>query len=156
MNGRTPNIMENKIISILKKNGWYENREIDITSILNYLKDEKYTIYNTQINFLKEFGNLEISFKDCNGNGHFIVINPIDVGLPEWAKQKYEIYINKKFILIGEVVCENTFLLMDKDLEIYGAYENEFIFLGKNFYVFLENFYLDKLIDWEIIKNFFE
>lgn len=148
--------MENKIISILKKNGWYENRESDITNILNYLKSEKYTICDTQINFLKEFGDLEISFKDCNENGHFISTNPIDVGLPEWAKQKYEMYINKKFILIGEVVCENTFLLMDNNLEMYGVYENEFIYLGKNFYDFLENFYFDKLMDWKIIDNFFD
>ncbi|MDE6777600.1 MAG: hypothetical protein K2J25_06615, partial [Oscillospiraceae bacterium] len=47
-----------------------------------------------------------------------------------------------------------TGLFITQDSKIYGAYEDEIVFWGNNFYESLENVYFDN-ISWEIIKDFF-
>lgn len=135
--------MQNNVITILKSSGWYEHREIDITPLLSYLKQNGYEFNEAQIDFFKEFSGLEI-FLRCKGNiNHTVKIDPMNPNIPSWAEVKYEekINFNKEYLYLGEFVGEDIFLVIDRDLKVYGMYYDGLALLGNNFYEFIENFY---------------
>ncbi|MBD5142490.1 MAG: hypothetical protein HDT22_02600 [Ruminococcus sp.] len=144
-----------KIVNdILVKGGWFEGRKVPIDDVINYWKKEKYPLYPDQINFIQEFHNLGLRFHNINGHQYHIEIDPLSNGVPSWALKKYIKYANANLVYFGEVVCQDTFLFITQDSKIYGAYEDEIVFWGNNFYESLENVYFDN-ISWEIMKDFF-
>ena len=145
----------NKIINdILIQSGWFEGRKVPIDDVINHWKNRKYPLYPNQINFIEEFHNLKFSFKNINNHRYIIDINPLRNDVPLWALKKYIEYVGANLVCFGEVVSQNTFLFITQDAKIYGAYEDEIVFWGNNFYESLENVYFDN-ISWEIIKGFF-
>lgn len=55
--------MEEKTKKILRKSGWYEERNIDISENLNLLKYKGFEIFDSAIDFMKNFGELEITIE---------------------------------------------------------------------------------------------
>lgn len=61
--------MEEKTIKILRKSGWYEERNIDISENLNLLKYKGFEIFDSAIDFMKNFGELNIIVKRMRMDG---------------------------------------------------------------------------------------
>lgn len=136
--------MNNIVISILKENGWYPNRIVNINLILQNWNNHKYIISKNQIRFIENIGNLKIEFINCKNKRYIIEIFPNDWSfLPEISKT-YEDYFGKKLIPIGEVCYQNIQLLIDKDIKIYGVFDEYGTLLGNNFFEFIENLYDNK------------
>ena len=146
----------NKIINnILIQSGWFNGRKVPINDIVNYWKNKKYTLYPNQISFIEEFNNLKLRFKNINNHNYTININPLVNDIPLFALKKYIEYANADLVCFGEIISQDTFLLITQDAKIYGAFEDEIVLMGNNFYDFLENLYIDKDILWHSIKNFY-
>ena len=147
----------NKIINnILIQSGWFNGRKVPINDIVNYWKNKKYTLYPNQISFIEEFNNLKLRFKNINNHNYTININPLVNDIPLFALKKYIAYANAELVCFGEIISQDTFLLITQDAKIYGAFEDEIVLMGNNFYDFLENLYIDKDILWHSIKNFYQ
>ena len=148
--------MNNIVISILKENGWYPDRIVNISLILQNWNNHKYIISKNQIKFIENIGNLKIEFINCTNKCYIIEISPNDWNfLPEILKT-YEDYFGKKLIPIGEVCYQNIQLLIDKDIKIYGVFDEYGTLLGNNFFEFIENLYDNKKIIWDIIESFYD
>ena len=146
----------NKIINnILIQSGWFNGRKVPINDIVNYWENKKYTLYPNQISFIEEFNNLKLRFKNINNHNYTININPLVNDIPLFALKKYIEYANADLVCFGEIISQDTFLLITQDAKIYGAFEDEIVLMGNNFYDFLENLYIDKDILWHSIKNFY-
>ncbi len=147
----------NKIINnILIQSGWFNGRKVPINDIVNYWENKKYTLYPNQISFIEEFNNLKLRFKNINNHNYTININPLVNDIPLFALKKYIEYANADLVCFGEIISQDTFLLITQDAKIYGAFEDEIVLMGNNFYDFLENLYIDKDILWHSIKNFYQ
>lgn len=137
----------NVIISILKESGWTTERNINIDSILSYFKNKGYLTTSAQQDFLRNFSNLEIVI---NGIGKYniktVQLFPCEYDVPKSFLKKYENYTKKRLIPIGGIECENLFLMMDSDLQIYGVFENYITFLGNNIFKVFEDLYENKKI----------
>lgn len=59
-------------------------------------------------------------------------------------------------IPIGEVCYQNIQLLIDKDIKIYGVFDEYGTLLGNNFFEFIEILYDNKKIIWNIIESFYD
>ena len=118
--------------------------------------NHKYIISKNQIKFIENIGNLKIEFINCKNKRYIIEIFPNDWNfLPEILKT-YEDYFEKKLIPIGEVCYQNIQLLIDKDIKIYGVFDEYGTLLGNNFFEFIENLYDNKKIIWNIIESFYD
>ena len=146
----------NKIINnILVQSGWFNGRKVPINDIVNYWENKKYTLYPSQISFIEEFNNLKLRFKNINNHNYTININPLVNDVPLFALKKYIEYASANLVCFGEIISQDTFLLITQDAKIYGAFEDEIVLMGNSFYEFLENLYIDKDIFWHSIKNFY-
>ncbi|EPY6471524.1 SUKH-3 domain-containing protein [Clostridium sporogenes] len=52
-------MLEEKVIKLLKKAGWYENRKIDITEQIKCFEDNGYEMFDAARDFLEQYGNLK-------------------------------------------------------------------------------------------------
>ncbi|KHD35431.1 hypothetical protein NL50_13075 [Clostridium acetobutylicum] len=53
-------MFEERVKKILKRAGWYENRNIDITAYIKVLENSEYEVFDAAKKFLQEFGELKI------------------------------------------------------------------------------------------------
>lgn len=61
--------MENKTIETLKKSGWYEERNINILENIVFLESKGFEIFDTALQFMKKFGELNIIVKRMRMDG---------------------------------------------------------------------------------------
>ncbi len=150
--------MNRVIFDILSQNGWTADRKIDITNILNYLKENNHSINQQQREFLKNFGELEIFFeaqkrpKHKFVNSYNIQIFPTEYGIYQHYLDLYEIYAKSALIPIGGISSYNTWLVLDTDLRIYGVFEYEIALLGENIFEVIENLYENREIYWDVVR----
>lgn len=148
--------MNNIVISILKENGWYPDRIVNTSLILQNWNNHKYIISKNQIKFIENIGNLKIEFINCKNKHYIIEIFPNYWDFLSEILKTYEDYFGKKLIPIGEVCYQNIQLLIDKDIKIYGVFDEYGTLLGNNFFEFIENLYDNKKIIWDIIESFYD
>ena len=147
--------MNSDVLTILQNNNWPPNRNIDISSILDYLKEKHFPpISKEQARFLKIFANMEITFQNINfSNTYTIRLFKEDYLISKYQIEKYQNYTHKILIPIGFIEYDDIFLLMDNDLKIYGAFECDIAFLGQNIFEVLDILYQDKEIIWNRIDD---
>ena len=143
------------VLKILKNNNWSPDRNIDISSILDYLKEKHFPpITKEQARFLKNFANMEICFENINSsNSYSIRFFKEDYLASKYWLEKYENYTGEQLLPIGFIEYDDIFLLMDNTLKIYGAFECDIAFLGENIFEVLEILYQDKKIIWNRIHD---
>lgn len=56
-------MLEEKVMKLLKRAGWYENRKIDITDQVKMLESSGYKVFDAAKKFMQEFGELDIIAK---------------------------------------------------------------------------------------------
>jgi hypothetical protein len=106
---------QNQVLNILKSNGWYENRKIDISKILSFWEKQNYPITNSHIKVVEEFGFLKIEF-----NNHYIDINPLKKYISKETLKVLENLWGTELIPIGQILYEDSFILIGSNERIYG------------------------------------
>jgi hypothetical protein len=131
--GKTVFSKETKMV--LRKNGWTQERKIDITKIVKYLEKEGYVVFEIVRDFLSQFGGM-----------HFEI--PI-IGLPVMEKFNFDaieaasgIYIElvktyeectaERMIPVGENNFHYTFFMSESG-KMYAGFDDILVFLGNNY-----------------------
>jgi hypothetical protein len=130
--------ISNKVIECLKKSGWNSSRNIDITIYEEALKIEGYKLSESIIEFLKQFGGMDIivpAFRVPNAfdKTHFDPIKAIRA-IYRGNVEEYEKRVGESMVLIGEAYNRHLVLLMSESGKIYGAYDDYLTKLGDNSY----------------------
>jgi hypothetical protein len=135
--------ISNKVIECLKKSGWNSSRNIDITIYEEALKIEGYKLSESIIEFLKQFGGMEIIVPAFRRPDDFdkIFIDPIKAinGIYRGNVIGYEERTGESMVVIGETYDEQLVLLMSETGKIYAAFDHFLTKLGDNVYEAIEN-----------------
>ncbi len=123
-----------EVESILLTSGWYKGRVVDIEPYSEVLKKYAYSVLDSAISFLSEYGNLKIVFVNKrNGKSDDITFDVKDAAEIEAAES-----INSDFLPrirssypdvinlcpIGTAYDDYFVLMMDEKGGVYGTYGN--------------------------------
>lgn len=124
-----------KVKALLEEQGWHEGRVIDVNEFKETILKEGYTWIKSVEEFLKEFGELKISFTTGNNtisNLHFDLIKAVDDIFFEWTKVYSERIGNIEVCPIGQAFNDHLTILMDKTGKVYGGYDQSLFFIGNS------------------------
>jgi hypothetical protein len=152
---RTKMNIDPKVYNILKKSGWYENRELDEEEIAKKIKDEGYPVMKSVLSFMKNFEGLVIKFDNLQNGLKDDTINldfeqATHIETPGKIRKSYLPRIQKELCLLGTAYRDHLILLMSEDGYVYGAFENYFCLIEKTGIGALEAIILNK--DFEEIN----
>ena len=125
-----------EIATELEKSGWSLNRKIDTTEILNVLKEERYDLNPKVVEFIENFGNLELEHPAFRFVGEFekMHFNPV-IACSRIFREKIEEYeerTEENLVVIGEAYDGHFLLMISHTGKIYGAYDAYLALLGNS------------------------
>ncbi len=115
-------------ISILKANGWNEDRLIDISNFEKYFEKNGLLLYNKAKSFLQRFGGIDFRFLiPLNKSTYHFYFNPISIGIHDLKTyvEDTEIECGKKLLPIGEFDNRNMTCFMDEEGRVYSSSDTE-------------------------------
>ena len=123
-----------EIATELEKSGWTLNRKIDTTEILNVLKEERYDLNPKVVEFIENFGNLELEHPAYRVVGEFekMHFKPLRAssGICREKVEEYEERTEEALVVVGEAYNENLVLMISHTGKIYGAFDDYLTLLG--------------------------
>ncbi len=136
--------ISNKVIAALEKSGWDSSRNIDITIYEEAFKSEGYKPSELILEFLKQFGGMEIivpAFRMPNDIDkiHFDPIRAIN-GIYRGNVIDYEERVGEPMVVVGETYNEQLVLLMSESGNFYAAFDDFLVKLGDNIYEAIDTF----------------
>lgn len=136
--------MSNKVIESLKKSGWDDSRNVDISIYVEAFKSEGYKLSEPIVEFLKQFGGMEIiipAFRRPDAIDK-IYIDPIKAinGIYRGNVADYEERVDESLVVVGETYNEQLVLLMSESGKFYAAFDDYLAKLGDNIYETLDTF----------------
>lgn len=123
-----------QIHKLLTKSGWNPQRSIETDGIENWLRRNGYVLFPKVREFLSEFGNLVVEYTQ-SGKQYELRLNASSVAGDLVQAQAAELYssnTNIEFCPIGENTLTGEFLLMDRDGNVYGAFDEFLRLLGRS------------------------
>lgn len=123
---------------LLKKSGYYNGREVDLTDILEMYKKYGYTYTDKQLEFLKEYCYLKIEYTHPVWK-HLTVtmdLNPIKKAQEPIALSwipDYNNYLDDELLIIGDIESENMTLYLSKKGHFFGCFDDCIIDWGDDF-----------------------
>ena len=121
--------MDDKVIEVLLKAGWYIGRARKRVLIVSMIKAEKYVPFEYVVNFLSEFEGLRLLFKNLkngldNDDILFDFEHATNIEVPEKLLEDYAPRIGMDVCIIGTAYRDHFILMMAIDGSVYGAYED--------------------------------
>ena len=137
-----------EIATELEKSGWTLNRKIDTTEILKVLKEERYDLNSKVIEFIENFGNLELEHPAFRTIGriekmHFKPLRASS-GIVREKVEEYEERTGEVLVVIGEAYNENLLLMLSHTGKMYGAFDGYLTLLGNSINEGLESIFYSK------------
>ncbi|WP_339158702.1 SUKH-3 domain-containing protein [Paenibacillus sp. FSL W8-0186] len=143
--------MEDKVLKLLQKAGWFEGRVVNISQYTEILDDEGYFVFGSAINFLKEYGGLIIEFENPERLGSYLklIIDPIEASSSIFRElsKRYERYCNEPFVIFGEIPLMDMTWYISLSGLFYGGNDDFLICLGNDFYQVLNNIITGEVLD---------
>lgn len=134
--------MEEKIIKILKKSGWYPNRKLPKSYCIEVLS-KKYDIFDKLISFIAEYNELVITFSNPKNKGFKsnLIIKPIiaDSEIDNTVLKSYETYTGLKLIPVAVIYEYSMIILISEIGSFFGGNDDWLIKLGNTFEETLAN-----------------
>lgn len=98
-------LIDKYVIELLKKNGWYKGRKVDISFWINELSKEGYSCFEYAIEILEELGGIEVNVGNSNGyKGAMFDFNPYNAASGEYDRiERFEISVGEKLYPIGSM-----------------------------------------------------
>lgn len=122
--------------------GWYEGRNIDIEHFVSYMMQEGYKLSSTIESFLKEFGDLRVSYVDKNGLSeslHFDAVKAIkDIFLDNVLYYSHRLG-NINLCVIGQGFTNHMTFMMNDEGNVFVGYDDYFYKIGNTGYEAIEN-----------------
>lgn len=129
-------------LSALQRSGWYPERRIDISDELKIFERENYPIFPVVLDFLKQFGKLQIVYSISHiVEGHTSQFYfEIERALKMFRRETVDTYMEDSGIVfcpIG-ITKSSLFLVMSADGKVYGIYK-DMLFIGESGEQAIEN-----------------
>lgn len=138
-----------KIKEFIEEAGWYENRKIDISYMIDDYIQHGFKEPNFCIqDFLIEYGNIKIEYKTKEEFWFDVTINP-DVGLKFLDSEDsplLEQIVGDKLLPIGSINSDNNGLLLSFSGKFHLLNDDGIYYLGDNFLEVCETIFLQKSI----------
>ncbi len=127
---------------ILCEAGYFEDRLVDITEIVNMYIENGYSFTDKQIEFVSNYAYLEIDYNHPRWDEDMIIkINPLEAQkvLSMDVVLEYNEFLNDELLIIGDIKKENMTIFLSKNGVFYGAFDDCIIKWGNSFEKVLEN-----------------
>ncbi len=120
---------------VLARAGWTPDHKVDISTFKQVLEQEGYEVFEQVELFLKRYGglkslNIHEDAKETSRPFHFNPVKAVNALYQEKVEYFYESKIGGKLCVIGEAYDDHLILMMDKDGNIYGGYEEFLACIG--------------------------
>lgn len=144
--------MSDEVMIVLKKSGWFEGREIDITENIKFLESKGFVVFDSARKFMKMYGELDINVERKRIDGHIKIsehttcISKV-IGLLDSSCFGLENFIDHDNKFIEENVIPIG-VLYNHEITLYISESEKFYlqigWIGDNVNEALENIILDK------------
>jgi hypothetical protein len=134
--------MNANIEKYLIQSGWYEGRNVDISSCVQSFNKDNISLTKSAVSFMKEYYQLNIQivaeFEKLKGNVLEIDVSSHSYIAPEFL-EKFNQHYNRNLITVA--FCPNyaLILLIDEEGKFYGVHDQLIAVVGDTFEEVLEN-----------------
>ncbi|MBF2489116.1 SUKH-3 domain-containing protein [Listeria marthii] len=120
---------DERVTNILRKNGWYSDRFININNYRHILEEKNYYLNQGAEKFLSNLGGLIITheaYSDINDTdvSEFNPTKPAAWLDPKWVKECYEDIIKEKLCPVGVGFSELMVFFVSESGGFYGGYDD--------------------------------
>lgn len=139
--------LSKKIQDLLRKDGWYPDREINIDHFEEIINgDNGYEINPFSKNFLRNFGNLRITHDSYRGNGQdYSIFSPkLAIANLPYVRENYLIITNTSLCPVGVGYSEHLTYFLSPKGEMFGGFEGYFCCIGANLEEAFDNIFFKK------------
>ncbi|EOY2822107.1 SUKH-3 domain-containing protein [Listeria monocytogenes] len=139
---------DERVTKILRQNGWYPDRSININNYRRILEERNYYLNQGAERFLSNIGGLIITheaYSDINDKD----VSVFDPSKPTawldsmWVKECYEDIIKEKLCPVGVGFSEHMVFFVSESGGFYGGYDDYFCLIGDSLESGLLNLFKD-------------
>ena len=121
-------------VNYLTEAGWYASRKVSLIKYRAFLQGEGYTWFSKVAEFLEEFGDLLIKYRDKGGEST-LTFDACDASASydsRWVTDEYAQRLGRtQLCVIGEL-SGHMLLFMDDLGQVYGGYDDILCFFGNS------------------------
>lgn len=145
--------LDEYVLNILKKSGWSDDREQDITSWIQILSEEGYIVNDYAQSVLKELGNLQIrTSSDKKHLGVTLHFNPVNAASGEYDRMEiFNAASNEELFPVGE--CYDWVIYVGASKKVYLGDWMSLSIAGDTIEDFLNNIFNPQFQLQEIYTN---
>lgn len=126
-----------KVCDLLKQAGYFEEREVDISDILQMYEDCGYRYNSDQESFMKKYAGLEIHYNHpiWEQEDMLLRLKPIEAQRPITMDvvEEYNEFLKDDLLIIGDIERENLTLFLSEKGFYFAGYDDCLINFGNNF-----------------------
>jgi hypothetical protein len=124
-----------------------KDRRINVDKFIEAWTSEKCKPFQSALNFVTQYGNLEIKLKTVNIIST-LVTTPLYCRMTKYGIDTYSKILDKRVLCVGLIIGLNVFLLVSEDDKYYVAINKEISCWGDSFEDFLETVFTKKTKYW--------
>ena len=139
--------LSTKIQNLLRKDGWYPDRKIDISHFEHILNDDNgYEINQFSKKFLINFGNLTVHHDSYRGDSNDYSIFSPDLAIANlpYAKEEYINIANSSLCPVGVGYSEHLTYFLSPKGEMFGGFESYFCHIGSSLEEAFDNIFFKR------------
>ncbi len=125
---------------LLKQAGYFEERDIDISTILHMYKEYGYHYSDKQKDFIRKYAYLEIHYIHPGWKQDMLLrLNPVEAqkAITMDVVEEYNEFLKDDLLIIGDIEKENMTLFLSEKGFYFGGYDDCLINWGESFEVML-------------------
>lgn len=123
-------VTKEKLLENLKKDGWNEDRCIDIRVFDEVVKENGFCWFEAAEKFLKSYGMLSLKYYSARADSiNQIIVNPYIV-MPDIGKNHLYLYEKKCGMKLFVVAEEYVGIYIAEDGSLWSGYDDCFAYLG--------------------------
>lgn len=133
--------MMKKTQTILKEAGYFEERRVDISHIMQMYNHYGYHYNNIQKMFIERYAYLEIHYSHPLWKQDMLIrLDPIEAQkvITMDVVEEYNEYLQDKLLIIGDIERENMTMFLSDKGSYFGGYDDCLINWGNNFEVMID------------------
>lgn len=127
-------------------------RQTDSQLIKNKLEDAGFLVFDEVLDFLSQFEGLKFTFlnrkNDKIDDFNFVLDRVLEIEVPEKLTEDYISRVGQKLSVIGTCFREHFVLLLSEKGEMYGAFDDYMVLMGKSVPIALNGI----VYDYEFIE----
>lgn len=144
-----------KVNNILKEAGYFEDRKVDINTIIHMYEEYGYDFVDEQKEFMKKYAYLEISYIHPIWRQDMLIrLNPIEAQktITMDVVEEYNEFLQDNLLIIGDIEKENMTIFLSQKGFYFTGYDDCLINWGDNFQIMLKKLISGEKGELQIIE----